>query len=122
MAKDLKLVIEDRPGTLADLGEALGKAGVNISGTAGIPCQGKGEIHILVEDAAGARKALEAVRINVAEERDVLVLDVEDKPGVLGETCRRIGDAGVNIDLLYLATGNRLVIGADNLDKAKSAI
>jgi len=55
MPKDLTVVLEDRPGTLADVGEALGKAGINIDGLCGFPCQGKGILHILVEDAAAAR-------------------------------------------------------------------
>jgi len=70
MAKDLTLMLEDHPGTLADMGEVLGKAGVNIDGMCGFTSQGKGVIHILVEDAAAARKALESAKIQVQEERD----------------------------------------------------
>jgi hypothetical protein len=58
----------------------------------------------------------------VLEEREVLVLDIEDRPGTLGQVCRRIASAGANIDLLYLAANNRVVIGVDDLDKARGAI
>lgn len=58
MAKDLTVVLEDRPGTIAHMGEALGKAGINIDGGCGFPCEGKGVLHILVEDAADARRVL----------------------------------------------------------------
>ena len=120
MAKDLTLMLEDRPGTLADMGEVLGKAGVNIDGMCGFANQGKGVIHILVEDAAAARKALESAKIQVQEERDVLVLNIADRPGEFGRLCRKIAKAGVNINLSYLTTNTRLVLGVDNLDKARS--
>ena len=122
MVKDLTVVLEDRPGTLADIGEALGKAGINIDGLCGFPCQGKGVIHILVEDAAAARRALQEKGLEVRDERQVLVLKVEDRPGAFGDVTRRIANAGVNIDLAYPATNNRLVIGADDLDKARTAV
>jgi len=120
MAKDLTVLLEDRPGTLADLGEALGKAGVNIEGVCGFPSQGKGVIHFLVDDAAAARRALEAAKIHVTDERDALVLDIADRPGEFGHICRKIANAGVNINLSYLASNTRLVLGVDNLDKARS--
>jgi hypothetical protein len=122
MAMDLTVILEDRPGTLADLGEALGKAGINIEGGCGFPCEGKGVMHILVEDAAAARQALEEAGIEVRGERQVLVLEIEDRPGTLGEVSRRIANAGVNIDLAYVASNNRLVLGADDLDKARAAV
>ena len=122
MTKDLTVILEDHPGTLADMGEVLGKAGINIDGLCGFPCQGKGTIHILVEDAAAARRALEERGLEVRDEREVLILEVEDRPGAFGDVTRRIANAGVNIDLAYPATNNRLVIGADDLDKARAAV
>ncbi|MFQ6000483.1 MAG: ACT domain-containing protein [Anaerolineae bacterium] len=122
MMKDLTVILEDRPGTLADMGEALGKAGINIEGSCGFAIEGKGVGHILVEDAGAARRALEEVGIEVGDEREVLVLEIEDRPGALGEVSRRIANAGVNIELVYLATNTRLVIGADDLDKARAAL
>jgi len=122
MAKDLTVILEDRPGTLADVCEALGKAGINIDGLCGFPCQGKGILHILVEDAAAARRALEEVGLEVRDERQVLVLEVEDRPGAGGKLIRRIANAGVNVDLVYRITKTRVVIGADDLDKARAAV
>jgi hypothetical protein len=122
MLRDLTILLEDRPGTMADVGEALGKAGVNIEGLCGFPCEGKGLGHVLVEDASAARHALEVTGIEVRRERPVLVLEIEDRPGALGEVSRRIADAGVNIDLVYLATSTRLVLGVDDVDKARDAV
>jgi len=122
MMKDLTVILEDRPGTLADMGEALGKAGINIDGLCGFPCESKGIIHILVEDAAAARRALEEIGLEVRGERQVLILELEDRPGVFGDVTRRIANAGVNIDLVYAATNTQVVIGADDLDKARAAV
>ncbi len=122
MAKDLTIVLENRPGTGADVGEALGKAGISMGGMCGFPCEGRGVFHVLVEDGAGARRVLEEGGMEVSGEREVLVLEVEDRPGVFGEIARKIANAGVNVDLCYVASGTRLVIGADDLEKARAAL
>jgi hypothetical protein len=121
MATDLAVELADRPGTLAALGEALGKAGVNIDGICGVPAGGKAVVHILVEDASAARTALQQAGLSVVSEQDVLVLTLQDRPGSLGAAARRIAEAGVNVTLVYLATGTRLVVGATDLAKARTA-
>ena len=80
MAKDLTIILEDRPGTIADMAEALGKAGVNIEGGCGFPSEGKGVIHILVEDVVAAKGALQQAGLEVRDERQVLVLAIENIP------------------------------------------
>ena len=102
--KDLTVNMENRPGTLADLGEALGRAGVNLEGLCGFPYKGEAIIHILVEDADKAQRALEKANFEVRAIRDVLVIDVHPivgKPGTGGKMARKIADVGVNIDLIY---------------------
>lgn len=121
MPKDLTVILQDRPGTLATAAEALGKAGVNIEGNCGFPCGGEGVWHVLVEDAAAARKALQSAGFTVRAERDVLVVEVPDRPGELGKAARRIANTGANIDLVYLTTRMRVVIGVDDLAKARQA-
>ncbi len=123
MATDLTLYLEDHPGELARLGEVLGRNGVNIEGFCALTSGGgQVEVHVLVADLPDVFTALQAAGIRVATEQEVAVVPVEDRPGVLGEVSRRLGDAGVNITLAYLATGTRLVFGADDLAKAKAAI
>jgi len=124
MAKDLLVSLEDRPGTLADMGEALGKAGINIEGLCAMTSEGRGVIHILVADAGKARRALEAAGIKVEGETDVLVRDVsgDDRPGTLGMMARKIADAGVNVTLLYLAMGGRGVLATSDNPKAEAAL
>lgn len=120
--KDLTVQLEDKPGTMAAAAEALGKAGINIEGVCGFSVQGKGVGHILVENAANARRALESAGVRVTEEKDVLVTEIEDHPGSLGKLARKVAEAGVNLNLIYLATNTKLVIGTDNLAKARTAI
>jgi hypothetical protein len=123
LATDLTIYLDDQPGELEALGLVLGRAGVNIDGfcatTAG---GGQAEVHVLVEDAAAAFAALGAAGIEVASEQEVAVVAVEDRPGVLGEVSRKLGEAGVNITVAYLATSTRLVFGADDLARAKAAL
>lgn len=122
MATDLYVALENKPGTLAQLGEVLGKAGVNMLGGCGFPSAGKGALHFAVEDASAAKKALEAAGFKVTGERPILLVTVADRPGELGKLARRIADAGVNIDLLYLTAKGQLVLGVDNLEKARKVV
>jgi hypothetical protein len=121
--KDLTVIMEDRPGKLAELGEATGKAGVNIMGLCAMVGDGKGFIHILVEDEEKARKALDKAGVDVADEREAVLVDLHDKPGAIGEIARDLAEAGVNIDVAYtIFTGVRLVILTEDTEKARAAL
>lgn len=122
MPTDLSVNLEDRPGALAKLGEALGQAGINLLGGCGVSCGGEGAVHFLVDDPAAARRALQGAGISVQGEQPVLLVSVADKPGGLGQVARKLAQAGVNITLLYISTRGQLVLGADNLDKARSVV
>jgi hypothetical protein len=122
MPKDLTIILEDRPGTLAMVGEALGKAGVNIDGICGMSFEGRAIVHVLVQDAVKARQALQANHIPVAGGIEVLVFEVEDQPSTLGKIAHKLANAGVNIHLVYMATSTRLVIGVNDLGKASSIL
>lgn len=56
------------------------------------------------------------------EEREVLVVNIKDRPGELGRITRKITNSDININLVYLATNNRLVLGVDDLEKAKATL
>jgi hypothetical protein len=120
MAIDLTIYLDDQPGELARLTAVLGDAGVNIEGYCAVTSGGgQGEVHLLVEDEAAAFSALGEAGIDVASEQEVIVVPVENRPGVLSDTARRLGDAGVNVTLTYLATDTRLVFACDDLATAK---
>jgi hypothetical protein len=123
MAVDLTIYLDDRPGELARLGRVLGDAGVNIEGFCAVTSGGgRGEIHVLVDDATDAFTALAAADIVIASEQEVAVMPVDDRPGALGDASRRLGDAAVNVTLAYLATDTRLVFAADDLAGAQRAL
>jgi hypothetical protein len=125
MSRNLTVVLHDRPGELARLGEVLGEAGVNLRGLAAFTGEGNGIIHLLVEDedAERATKALHDEKIGLADDREVLVVDVHDRPGTLGELARELAAANVNIELAYSAFGGaRIVIATDDLDNARAAL
>ena len=122
MAYDITVIIDDLPGTLAQVGETLGNAGINIDGYCSFPSGGKSYLHILVEDVEGTRRALQEIGFEITQDREVLVDDTEDRPGTMGKVARRIADAGVNIDMVYMGTNSRLVVAAYDLEKARSAV
>lgn len=125
MPRNFTLIFEDQPGELARLGEVAGAAAVNLEGMAAFTGDGKGFVHVLVDDASATRfrTSLEQASIGIADEREVLVIDLQHRPGTLGEVTRQLADAGVNIDLAYTALGGvRLVIATDDLASARVAI
>jgi hypothetical protein len=124
MATDLSVSVSDEPGGLAKVAGALGAAGVNVEGVAGLGGGGSGHIHLLVEDGAGARVALEGAGFTVDGEREAVVVDVsgEDRPGTLGELATSAANAGVNLIACYAATRSRLVFVADDAVALRSAL
>jgi hypothetical protein len=125
MAVDLMVILEHRPGELARLGEAVGDAGVNIRGLAAFTGEANGVVHILIEDpdVARCRTALTRAGMGIADERKVLVVDVADRPGTLGELTRRLAEANVNIDLAYTTFGGvKIVIATDDMGSALAAL
>jgi hypothetical protein len=122
MATDLAVTVEDKPGELASLGEATGRAGINIDGVCCFSSEGRFVVHLLVDDAARTRRVVENAGYTSIKEHDVVIVGLEDRPGALGETARKIADTGVNIELAYLATSTRLVVGAADLDKVREVV
>jgi hypothetical protein len=127
MAKDLLVTLEDTPGEAARFGEALGNAGTNIEGLCAVVREGKGTVHVLVEDVAGARAALDGAGITVEAETDVIVsppmsdTDV-DTPGRFGMMARALADAGINITLGYTASRNRVVLATSDNSRAQQLL
>ena len=125
MPTDLTVVLKDQPGQLATLGGATGEAGVNIQGMCAFTGEGRGIIHLLIADDAVQRAvtALTEAGMGVADQREVLVVDVANRPGSLGELARQLAAANVNIELLYTACGGvKLVIATDDLASARAAL
>jgi hypothetical protein len=122
MSIDLVIDIENSPGALADVAAAISDAGVNIAAATCVGPGDRAELHILVPHAEAAKHALSISHVAVTHEREVVVVEVDDHPGVLADLTRKVAKAGVNIDLVYVATRNRVVFGADDLEALRAAL
>jgi len=126
MATDLTVVLDDRAGQLAHMGEALGDAGVNIEGFCATTDDGAGIVHVLVENAMVAQNALILADIKIEGEADAIVIDLTaeeaGRPGALGRVAGRVATAGINISVAYLATRDRAVLVTSDNEKAREAL
>lgn len=119
--QDVTIELEDRPGALAEMGETLGRAGVSIEGGGAFTVGGRGVAHFLFADGAAARRALEAAGIRVLAVHDVLLQRLHQAvPGQLGKICRRMAEAGVNIEVQYSDHDHQLVLVVDDLAAARA--
>ena len=123
MATDITVYLDDHPGELARITSLLGEAQVNILGFCAVRSGGgKAEVHLLIDDVPAAFSTLEAGGAQIASEQEVLVVNVNDRPGILGDVARKLADGGINITLAYVATDTRLVFASDDLAAAKAAL
>ncbi len=119
--RDLTIRLENRPGALAEMGEALESAGVSVEGGGGFVFDGRGIAHFLFDDTVVARKALEEKGIEVLEDREVLVQRLnQNQPGQLGKISRMMAEAGVNIEVIYSDHQNQLILVVDDLEKGRA--
>ena len=118
---DIEIRLEDRPGALADMGEALGRAGVSIEGGGAWVVNGKGAAHFLVADGEAAQRTLKSAGIAVVAVREVVVQRLsQEEPGQLGKLTRRMAEAGVNIEALYSDHDHRMILVVDKISEARA--
>jgi hypothetical protein len=123
MSVDLTIDIENSPGALAKVTAAISDAGVNIAAATCVGAHETAELHILVRHAEAAKHALALSHgVTVTREEEVVVVEVDDRPGMLADLTRKVAEAGVNIDLIYVATGNRVVFGAEDIEGLRAAL
>ena len=117
--------LENRPGELARLAEALGERGINITAIAAVTSGSAGGIGVLTNDEAGTRDALSRAGISVRE-IGLVSVSLDDRPGALGEIARKLADAGVNVELLVAtgASGSKVTValGVDNVEAAQGIV
>jgi len=119
VARDLTVrLAEDRPGALAGVVRVLSRSGVNIEGIAEI----EGVVHVLARDPSAARSCLRSGGYEIEGELEVMILPMPDRPGELAMIMQRLADAGVNVVFAYLATNTRVVIGANDVTRARQAL
>jgi hypothetical protein len=119
--KDITVRLQNRPGTLAAAAAALDRAGLAIQGVCGFAIDGRGLRHLLVEDGEYER-VLESAGAELVEQREALLVPVGTGPGWLAAVTSRLGQAGVNIEVIYMAVNNHLVIVPNDIEKARAAL
>lgn len=122
MAVDLVIELENEPGALANVAAAISDAGVNIAAATCVGPADRAELHILVPHAEAAKHALAITGLIVTSEREVVVVEAHDRPGELADLAAQVARAGVNLDLLYVATQSRVVFGSKDLDGLRLAL
>jgi hypothetical protein len=122
MASDLLIRVENSPGMLAKVAAAVSDAGVNLSAATCTRPGDTADLHVLVKHPEAAKHALAIAGLAVTAEREVVVVDVDDRPGALADLARRVADAGVDLDLVYVATNNHVVFGSPDLDALRAAL
>lgn len=123
MAMDLVIEVDNEPGALARVAAAVSDAGVNLAAATCLSGDDRAELHILVPHAEAVRHALAITHCTITREREVVVVEVDDdRPGVLADLARKVAKAGINLDLVYVATHNRVVFGSPQIDELKSLL
>jgi hypothetical protein len=122
MSFDLTIELDNAPGALAEVAAAISDAGVNLAAATCLGTHERAELHILVPHAEAARHLLAISHIGVTREHEVVVVEVEDRPGVLADLTRKIAAAGINLELVYVATRNRVVFGAADTAALREAL
>ena len=117
--------LENRPGSLADLAEALGQQGINITGVTGIGWDGTGAVTLISSDEAGTRALLDQ-RASDYREAELVSAAIEDRPGTLGAAARRLADKGINIEAMVPTgmSGSRITVAfaVDDAEAAREAL
>ena len=119
---DLIIEVENEPGALAKVAGAISDAGVNISAATFLGGGDVAELHVLVPHAEAARHSLATAHLGVTREREVAVVDVDDRPGVLADLAAKVGNAGVDLDLVFVATNNRIVLGSSDMGALRAVL
>jgi hypothetical protein len=118
MATEFTVITEDRPGTLADLAEALSKGGVNLMAVHATPCPEHGIIQFVTDNPDATVSVLKAANINYTT-RQVLLLTFKEEPGQLARLARALAQANININSVYITLHGQVVLDVSDLGSAQ---
>jgi hypothetical protein len=122
MAMDLVVEVDNEPGALARVAAAVSDAGVNLAAATCMAGGDRAELHILVPHAEAVKHALAIASLAVTREQEVVVVEAEDRPGELADLARKVAKAGINLELVYVATRNRVVFASDDMQGLRDAL
>src|SRR5208283_1363998 len=122
ITKQLAIFLDNRPGTLARLADALAEAKINIYAITTSDTVDHSVIRLVTSDYRKALHVFEEHGTLVVED-DVLLIEGSNKPGELARIAHTLADAKVNIEYCYSATpphakGGLMVMRVSNPTKA----
>lgn len=120
--KQFDVYVQDRPGEILRVAEALAHNAVNIRGIATDVGGGKPKVHIITDDEKSARSALKAAQLEFAEQ-EVIVVSMADRPGELAKLIKKLARGGINIHSLFMLGATtpmeEVAMTVDRMDDAK---
>lgn len=119
MTKQFTFELQDRPGALAEIAKAFADAGVNIDGGLGLTQSDKGVISVILSDEKAGAAALSKAGIDYSE-REVLMTNLQNRPGAMAELTQLFADENINLDHFYITMDGKQVFGSSDLDGAKN--
>jgi hypothetical protein len=121
----LAVLLDNKPGTLAELCTVLGKAAVNIIAISAPEAKGKGRVGVMVVDLDGARTALKEAKFRFSEE-EVLDIELDNRPGAFAELTGKLARAKINVKFAYATTSAfaraRVIVGVPDVNKALAVL
>ena len=121
--QDMTFIIQPER-AVAEIWDALGAADINLEASCTYPSLDGRIVRIVVADADAdaARAALLEAGFGAIDRQDVIIADIDNRPGQLGELARKVADGGARLTTLSMAMGDRVVVGANDLDKVRQVI
>lgn len=101
--KEIRLSIPNRVGLLSEVTTAVAKAKVNINAICAYAMENNAFFSLTTNSNARAKKALAPLGFGI-EERDVIQVELPNKPGELQKVAKKIADAGIDIEFMYATT------------------
>jgi len=118
--KDLEILLENKPGALAGMGEVLGNNKISLEGGGAFLLGDISIAHFLVEKDERAVKVSTEADIKVIRINEVLIQKLrQDVPGQLGMFCRKLADKNINILVQYSDHSNQLILVVDNIKRGR---
>ncbi|MDO8525490.1 MAG: ACT domain-containing protein [Candidatus Omnitrophota bacterium] len=123
MGKELVLTVPNKMGMMANASKILADHGINVEGVAGYSMGNEAKIMIVADDVLRAQKALEKAGFKAIETNDVVVVELENKPGALKSLSAKLLDAKIDIRYIYGTTcsggcASTLIISTVDNEKA----
>lgn len=121
--RDITIMIPQRGGAVPEVWEALAVAEINVEAAVSFSREHHRVVHVVVEDGVAQRTqdVLAAASMLIVDNREVLLVPVEDRPGGLSAVARTAYEADAGVYLMSMATDNRVMLGVVDLEAAKKA-